>query len=55
MNMVDEQRDRDLIVTYDYPASAGYRKPLTLVVGMVGLFVGVWAFSKMDTTISVKK
>ncbi|KAI9835327.1 MAG: hypothetical protein M1819_002471 [Sarea resinae] len=54
-NIVDEFRDRDLIVTYDYPFLAAFRKPLTITVGLFSVFVTVWALGKLDVSIGRKR
>lgn len=55
LNVVDDQRDRDLIVTYDYPSSAAYRKPLVIVAGFVALFVVSWVVGNLDVRIGGKR
>ena len=42
INLVDDFRDRDLIVTYDYPWTAGLRKPIVITLGVFALFTTVW-------------
>ncbi|KAL5114398.1 dolichyl-diphosphooligosaccharide--protein glycosyltransferase subunit 1 [Pleosporales sp. CAS-2024a] len=55
MNLVDDFRDRDLIVTYDYPWTAGYRKPVVITLGMFALFAATWALGSIDTSIGKSK
>lgn len=55
LNLVDDFRDRDLVVTYDYPWTAGYRKPVTIALGAFAVFVFVWAVGSIDTSIGKKK
>ena len=55
INIVDDFRDRELIVTYDYPLLAGLRKPLVIFVSFFGLFVAAWAIGSVDTGIKGKK
>ncbi|KAF2722295.1 Ribophorin I [Polychaeton citri CBS 116435] len=55
LNVVDDLRDRDLVVTYDYPFTAGFRKPFTIFAGVLAVFVGVWALGSLDTSIGRKK
>lgn len=55
INIVDEFRDRDLIVTYDYPWSAGYRKPIVITLGMFGVFAATWVLGSIDTSIGKSK
>lgn len=53
-NMVDDIRDREIIVTYDYPFMAGIRKPITITLATLSLFVAVYAVGSLDTAIKVK-
>ncbi|KAF3033562.1 dolichyl-diphosphooligosaccharide--protein glycosyltransferase subunit 1 [Didymella heteroderae] len=55
INLVDDFRDRDLIVTYDYPWTAGYRKPIVITLGAFAVFAFVWAVGSIDTSIGKKK
>lgn len=55
LNVVDEQRDRDLIVTYTYPSSAKFRKPLALASGLLVLFAISWVIGNLDVSIGGKK
>ena len=55
INLVDDFRDRDLIVTYDYPWTAGYRKPIVITLGAFAVFAFVWAVGSIDTSIGSKK
>jgi oligosaccharyltransferase complex subunit alpha (ribophorin I) len=55
INAVDEWRDKDLIVTYDYPWTASYRKPLTIAAAVGSLFVAIWIVGNIDTRIGGKK
>ncbi|KAI9685059.1 MAG: dolichyl-diphosphooligosaccharide--protein glycosyltransferase subunit 1 [Bathelium mastoideum] len=54
-NVVDSLRDSDLYITYDYPWTAGFRKPMTIFTGLVAVFGVVWAFGQLDTSIGKKK
>ncbi|KAL8729497.1 MAG: hypothetical protein Q9181_004978, partial [Wetmoreana brouardii] len=51
MNVVDEARDKGLIVTYDYPFSAAFRKPITIFLGVFAVFVTAWAIGRLDVSI----
>ncbi|KAI2623569.1 Ribophorin I [Hypomontagnella submonticulosa] len=53
-NLVDEFRDRDLIVSYDYTFAASLRKPLIIFSSMMTVFIGMWAISKVDVRFSTK-
>ncbi|KAI1761876.1 Ribophorin I [Hypoxylon sp. FL1150] len=53
-NLVDDFRDRELIVSYDYSLVASLRKPLIVFSSMVTVFIGMWAISKVDVRFSTK-
>jgi oligosaccharyltransferase complex subunit alpha (ribophorin I) len=55
LNVVDEIRDRDLIVTYEYPFSAQLRKPLTIFAGLTLIFVVSWVVGNLDISIGRKQ
>lgn len=55
INIVDEFRDRDLIVTYDYPWTAGYRKPIVITLGFFAVFAVTWVLGSIDTSIGKSK
>ncbi|KAH8761285.1 oligosaccharyltransferase alpha subunit [Hyaloscypha finlandica] len=55
INIVDDFRDRELIVTYDYPLLAGLRKPLVIFVTFFGLFAAAWAIGSINVGIRGKK
>ncbi|KAI9833100.1 MAG: dolichyl-diphosphooligosaccharide--protein glycosyltransferase subunit 1 [Phylliscum demangeonii] len=55
VNLVDDQRDRSLIVTYDYPFLAALRKPITIFAGVFAVFVSAWILSRMDVRIGREK
>jgi oligosaccharyltransferase complex subunit alpha (ribophorin I) len=55
LNVVDEWREKDLIVTYDYPWTAGYRKPITIAAALGGAFVATWIVGNIDTRIGGRK
>lgn len=52
MNLVDESRDRDIIVTYDYPFMAAYRKPITIFAGIMAVFLTAWSIGRLDVSIA---
>ncbi|KAI9880015.1 MAG: dolichyl-diphosphooligosaccharide--protein glycosyltransferase subunit 1 [Pleopsidium flavum] len=54
LNVVDESRDADLIVTYEYPFMAGLRKPLTIILGVMGVFLAAWTVGRLDVSIGKK-
>ncbi|KAI9720665.1 MAG: hypothetical protein M1812_002845 [Candelaria pacifica] len=51
MNVVDDARNTELIVTYDYPLTAGFRKPITIFLGIMSVFITAWGLSLVDTSI----
>jgi oligosaccharyltransferase complex subunit alpha (ribophorin I) len=55
INIVDEFRDRDLVVTYDYPWTAGFRKPVVITLGVFAVFAAAWVVGSLDTSIGKKK
>ncbi|KAF4632581.1 hypothetical protein G7Y89_g5535 [Cudoniella acicularis] len=55
INIVDEYRDRELIVTYDYPFFAILRKPLVIFVTFLGLFAAAWGIGSLDVSIRGKR
>lgn len=52
MNVVDEARDKYLIVRYDYPFMAAYRKPFTIFAGIMAVFATAWGIGKLDMSIA---
>ncbi|KAI4192609.1 MAG: hypothetical protein LQ348_003100 [Seirophora lacunosa] len=52
MNVVDEARDKPLIVTYDYPFSAAFRKPITIFLGVMAVFITAWGIGRLDVSIA---
>jgi len=46
-NLVDDYRDRELVVTYDLPLSAILRKPLVVFSGSMVLFASIWVLGKI--------
>jgi oligosaccharyltransferase complex subunit alpha (ribophorin I) len=55
INIVDEFRERELIVTYDYSWTAGYRKPIVLTLGLFAVFTVTWVLGSIDTSIGKSK
>ncbi|KAH8699409.1 oligosaccharyltransferase alpha subunit [Phaeosphaeriaceae sp. PMI808] len=55
INLVDDFRDRHVVVTYDYPWTAGYRKPIVITLGMFAVLAAVWVLGSIDTSIGKKK
>ncbi|KAI9727277.1 MAG: dolichyl-diphosphooligosaccharide--protein glycosyltransferase subunit 1 [Chrysothrix sp. TS-e1954] len=54
INLVDDVRERDLIVTYDYSFTASLRKPLTIIASVLAIFVAAWAIGQVDISIGRK-
>ncbi|KAG7114365.1 Dolichyl-diphosphooligosaccharide--protein glycosyltransferase like [Verticillium longisporum] len=54
-NLVDEFRDREIYVSYDYSITSALRKPLVVFGSMVAVFVGAWAIGTLDFAFSTKK
>lgn len=55
MNVIDELRDRKVIVSYDYSLASLLRKPVTIIAGFVGVFATSWLVSLLDVSIGKKK
>ncbi|KAI0394845.1 oligosaccharyltransferase alpha subunit [Xylariaceae sp. FL0594] len=53
-NLVDELRDRELIVSYEYSTAAALRKPFVIFTSTMAVFVGVWLLSKLNVSFSTK-
>ncbi|KAK1068181.1 dolichyl-diphosphooligosaccharide--protein glycosyltransferase subunit 1 [Friedmanniomyces endolithicus] len=51
INMVDEFRDRDLVVTYEYPFAARFRKPLVIFAGLLAVFAVSWVVGNLDVNV----
>jgi oligosaccharyltransferase complex subunit alpha (ribophorin I) len=41
-------------VTYDYSFLASLRKPVTIVVGTMGVFIAAWVVGRLDVSIGKK-
>ncbi|KAK4034797.1 Ribophorin I [Parachaetomium inaequale] len=54
-NLVDDFRDRELVVTYDYPLAAALRKPLIVFGSAVALFVSAWAVGNLELKFDATK
>jgi oligosaccharyltransferase complex subunit alpha (ribophorin I) len=54
VNVVDEAREASLVIIYEYPFLAAFRKPLSIFVGVFGVFVAAWAIGRVDTSIGRK-
>lgn len=54
VNVVDDLRDRDLVVVYDYPFAARFRKPLAIFGGVMVVFLVGWVLGNLDVGIGGK-
>jgi oligosaccharyltransferase complex subunit alpha (ribophorin I) len=54
-NLVDDLRDRQLLVSYDYSFLASLRKPFVIFASMISIFVGIWLLGSVNMTFSSKK
>jgi len=54
-NLVDDLRERELVVTYDYSFFASLRKPFIVFASMVGVFVATWLIGGVEMKFSSKK
>lgn len=55
INLSDDWRDRDLIVTYDYAFTEAFRKPIAIFTALLGAFAVVWLINSVDTSIGKKR
>ena len=53
-NVVDELRDVELLVSYEYTLVSALRKPLSIIGGFASVFVVAWLLSLVDTSIGRK-
>jgi oligosaccharyltransferase complex subunit alpha (ribophorin I) len=54
-NLVDEFRDRHLIISYDVPMSGTIRKPLIVFISVMAVFVTTWALGTLQVEFKQKK
>lgn len=55
-NAIEEWREKgELVITYDYPWIAVYRKPLTIAGAVLGLFTVALLVGNIDVRIGKKK
>jgi oligosaccharyltransferase complex subunit alpha (ribophorin I) len=54
-NLVDDLRDVDVLITYEYTTAAALRKPLSIFAGFIAVFGLVWAVGRVDTSIGRRK
>jgi len=53
-NLVDDHRERELMVSYDYPLSASLRKPLIVFGSAMTVFVSAWLLGNLDLKFTSK-
>jgi len=41
-------------VTYDYSFLASLRKPVTIMIGTMGVFIAAWVVGRLDVSIGKK-
>lgn len=39
-------------MTYDYPFSAAFRKPITIFLGVMAVFITAWGIGRLDVSIA---
>ncbi|KAL2756332.1 hypothetical protein ACRALDRAFT_1081766 [Sodiomyces alcalophilus JCM 7366] len=54
-NLVDEFRDREVYVSYDYSTTSALRKPVVIFSSVLLLFVAGWAIGGLDVGFSTVK
>jgi oligosaccharyltransferase complex subunit alpha (ribophorin I) len=53
-NLIDEFRDRELIISYDYSLAAALRKPFIVFTSMAAVFVAGWIVGGLEFRIARK-
>lgn len=51
-NLVDEFRDRDVIISYETPALDTLRKPFIVFGSMMAVYIVAWALGKVEVGFS---
>ena len=51
-NLVDDFRDRELVVSYDYPLTASLRKPVIVIASSMAFFAGIWLLGNLNLQFS---
>ncbi len=54
-NLVDDFRDREVVVTYELPLLASLRKPLVIFASALAVFVAAWIIGGVELKFSSKK
>ena len=55
INVIDESRDASLVITYEYPFWAAFRKPVIIFVGILGVFATAWLVGQVDISIGKRR
>jgi len=53
-NLVDDFRDRELIVTYDYSLMSALRKPVIIFTSFLTVFAAAWVIGGVEMKFSKK-
>jgi oligosaccharyltransferase complex subunit alpha (ribophorin I) len=51
-NLVDDFRDRELVVSYDYPLLISLRKPIIIFGSALAVFVSAWILGNVELKFS---
>jgi oligosaccharyltransferase complex subunit alpha (ribophorin I) len=54
-NLVDDLRDRELVVTYDYPLTAALRKPVIVFSSALVVFATAWLLGNVELKFDARK
>ncbi|KOS16923.1 Dolichyl-diphosphooligosaccharide--protein glycosyltransferase subunit 1 [Escovopsis weberi] len=54
-NLVDELRDRELIISYELPLTATLRKPLVIFCSTLALYTAAWLVGKVELGFAASK
>lgn len=54
-NLVDEFRDREIYISYDYSVASALRKPLVIFCSVLFVFTVGWAIGGLDVSFAKKK
>ena len=47
-NLVDDFRDREITISYDYSVAAALRKPLVIFSSMLVVFTAAWVVGRIE-------
>lgn len=54
-NLVDEFRDRELLISYDVPFLATLRKPFIIFASVLAVYATTWAIGKVEVGFTAGK